>query len=403
MDGYRSGGRQTVSSEQLAVSSKQWAEVGWVGSGWLTAPPKPPQAPYLLLTAYCLLLTAHLCCSPAFAHPVPFSYLDLHVRSTGLEGTLTAHTVDLAHDLRLMSPGVLLNQSFAEKQKDRILSLLRSRLVITAQREKLKAELQDLKVMPEKQAVRLRLRFAWKQTPGVIRFRCRLFPYDDKHETFLNLYEGKQLTHQEIFDKDHTTFEYFTGSRQGTFAVLRKFIPAGVHHIFIGPDHILFLIGLLLLGGSLGRLLKIVTAFTVAHSLTLALAALNVYNPPARLIEPAIALSIVYVGADNLLIGKQGRDMRALIAFVFGFVHGFGFANVLREFGLPSQALGWSLFSFNVGVEIGQACIVLAVAPLLAMIRTRDKLLAQRIVTVGSALIVLAGGYWFVERVFFSS
>ena len=395
-----------MSSEQSAVSSQQLAKVGWVGSGWLAATPSNPkqsQANCLLLTAHCLLLTAYFCCSPAFAHPVPFSYLDLHVRSSGLEGTLTAHSIDLAHDLRLMSPGALLNQSFVEEQKDRILSLFKSRLVITANGEKLKAELRDIKAAPDKQAVMLRLRFPWKQTPGAIRFRCRLFSYDDNHETFLNLYEGKRLTHQEIFDKDHTTFEYFTGSRQGTFAVLRKFIPAGVYHIFIGPDHILFIIGLLLLGGSMGRLLKIVTAFTVAHSITLALAALNVYNPPARIIEPAIALSIVYVGADNLLIGKQGRDVRALIAFVFGFVHGFGFANVLREFGLPSQALGWSLFSFNVGVEIGQACIVLAVAPLLAMIRTRDKLLAQRIVTVGSALVILAGGYWFAERVFLAT
>ncbi|MCS6863440.1 MAG: HupE/UreJ family protein, partial [Abditibacteriales bacterium] len=83
--------------------------------------------------------------------------------------------------------------------------------------------------------------------------------------------------------------------------------------------------------------------------------------------------------------------------------HGFGFANVLREFGLPRQALGWSLFSFNVGVEIGQACIVLAIAPLLAVVRARSKRLAQHIVTVGSALVILAGGYWFVERVWLAS
>lgn len=372
MDGYRSGRREAVSSR--------------------------PTACRLLLIGYWLLITR---C--AFAHPVPFSYLDLHIRSNGLEGTLTAHAIDLAHDLRLMSPSLLLSPSFAEQQKDRMFALFQSRLVITANGEKLKAKLQGVKALPEKQAVMLRLRFPWKRTPGAIHFYCRLFPYDDKHETFLNLYEGKRLTHQEIFDKEHATFEYFTGSRQGTFAVLRKFIPAGVHHIFVGPDHILFIIGLLLLGGSVGRLLKIVTAFTVAHSVTLALAALNIYNPPARIIEPAIALSIVYVGADNLLVGKEGRDVRALIAFVFGFVHGFGFANVLREFGLPRQASGWSLFSFNVGVEIGQACIVLAVAPLLAMIRTRDQLLAQRIVTVGSALVILAGGYWFVERVFLAT
>ena len=84
-------------------------------------------------------------------------------------------------------------------------------------------------------------------------------------------------------------------------------------------------------------------------------------SPPASIIEPAIALSIVFVGADNLVRG-DGRDLRAWVALVFGLVHGFGFANVLREFGLPREALGWSLFSFNLGVEIGQLAIVLVVA-----------------------------------------
>src|SRR5205807_9177721 len=104
---------------------------------------------------------------------------------------------------------------------------------------------------------------------------------------------------------------------------------AGLHHILIGPDHLLFLVGLLLLGGSVRQLLVVVTAFTVAHSITLSLAALNLLSPPARIIEPAIALSIVYVGVDNLLV-SSGRDVRAWIALPFGFIHGFGFANVLR-------------------------------------------------------------------------
>ena len=94
-------------------------------------------------------------------------------------------------------------------------------------------------------------------------------------------------------------------------------------------------------------------------------------TPPAKIIEPAIALSIVFVGADNLVRG-DGRDLRAWVALVFGLVHGFGFANVLREFGLPTEALGWSLFSFNVGVEIGQLAIVLVVASALAAIRRRS-------------------------------
>ena len=97
--------------------------------------------------------------------------------------------------------------------------------------------------------------------------------------------------------------------------------------------------GLLLLGGSLRRLLLVVSGFTVAHSITLSLAALNILSPPSRIIEPAIALSIVYVGVDNLMV-RGGRDVRAWIAFAFGFIHGFGFANVLREMDLPATSPG---------------------------------------------------------------
>jgi hydrogenase/urease accessory protein HupE len=143
-----------------------------------------------------------------------------------------------------------------------------------------------------------------------------------------------------------------------------------------------------------------VTAFTVGHSITLSLAALNVVAPPSRIVEPAIALSIVYVGADNLLAARGARDVRAWIALFFGLVHGFGFASVLREIGLPARALGISLFSFNLGVEIGQAILVVGVASLLAVLRARSPKRAQQLVTVASIGVVLAGSYWFVQRVF---
>jgi hypothetical protein len=169
----------------------------------------------------------------------------------------------------------------------------------------------------------------------------------------------------------------------------------------IGPDHILFLVGLLLLGGGWRRLVGIVTMFTLGHSITLSLAALDIVTPPAWLIEPAIALSIVVVGADNLLQRKEkGRDLRAFVALFFGLVHGFGFAAVLKEFGLPQEALGWSLFSFNVGVELGQLAIVVVVASALALIRRRWPKADGAIVTGGSAVVIAAGAYWFAERVF---
>src|SRR5439155_24263163 len=164
-----------------------------------------------------------------------------------------------------------------------------------------------------------------------------LFPYDPPHETYLNRYEGGTLEHQDLLDRQHRAATYYAGTRQGVLAVVRAFVLQGVHHIFIGPDHILFIVGLLLLGGGIPRLLKIVTAFTVAHTVTLVLATLRIVNPPARVVEPAIALSIVYVGVESLLALRRERDWRAPIAFGFGFVHGFGFAGVLRELGLPGR------------------------------------------------------------------
>ena len=144
------------------------------------------------------------------------------------------------------------------------------------------------------------------------------------------------------------------------------------------------------------------TGFTVAHSITLTLAALNVVSPPASIIEPAIALSIVYVGVDNLLV-RKGRDVRPWIALVFGLIHGFGFANVLREMDLPSRALGWSLLSFNIGVEIGQLLVVVAAA---GGAGRRPGLesggWAGASPSPARSAVIAAGGFWFVERVFLS-
>jgi len=252
---------------------------------------------------------------------------------------------------------------------------------------------------PDRHAVLLRFTIPGRR-PGSLGIQTAMFPYDPIHQTFVNVYEDGQLRQQMIFARGSGERVYYSGTTQGAIAVMQTFIPSGIHHIMIGPDHILFLVGLLLLGGSWQQLVKIVTAFTIGHSLTLSLAALDLVNPPPRIIEPAIALSIVFVGADNLVRGT-GRDLRAWVALVFGLVHGFGFANVLREFGLPDEALGWSLFSFNFGVEIGQLAIVLVVASLLALIRRRSEPLGLRVAYAGSLVVIAAGGYWFVERVFF--
>lgn len=338
---------------------------------------------------------------PVHAHPVPFSYLDLRITPGQMEGTLVAHIIDLAHDLNIEPPETLLDARVAESKKNQIAELIRPRLTVVAEGRQLSFELVRVEPVPDRQALSFELRFDNTEKPSALRIHCALFPYQPEHQTFLNIYEDDRLVQQRIFTEEDQVLAYRSGTRQDWMSVVKEFVPAGIYHIFTGPDHLLFIIGLLLMGGTLLRLLSIVTAFTIAHSITLSLAALNIISPSPRLIEPAIALSIIYVGIDNLMVGKSGRDVRAWIAFFFGFVHGFGFASVLRELGLPSGALGWSLFSFNFGVEIGQACIVLVVASLLTAIRHRNQELSKGILKVGSVCVILAGTYWFIQRVFF--
>ena len=337
----------------------------------------------------------------ALAHPVPFSYLDVRVTPGAIELTLVAHMFDVAHELGVDPPERLLDPSVLASQADAVVALLRNRLQIAAGARLLTEGAWSMpEPLPDRQSIRLHARYLTSAAPGSVTITAALFPYDPAHQTFLNFYEGDALTSQAILDRSHPALEYFVGDRQGVLAVIRKFVPAGIHHILVGPDHLLFLVGLLLLGGSLRRLLVVVSAFTAAHSLTLSLAALNIVTPPARLIEPAIALSIVYVGIDNLMVGR-GRDVRAWIAFAFGFIHGFGFANVLREMNLPSRALGWSLFSFNLGVEIGQLLVVVAVASALMALRSRNEAAGRRVAFAGSLAVIVVGAFWFVQRIFF--
>jgi len=176
------------------------------------------------------------------------------------------------------------------------------------------------------------------------------------------------------------------------------FVRLGVEHILTGWDHLLFLFGLLLRGGSALALAKIITAFTLAHSVTLALAVLDVVVLPGRLVEAVIALSIAFVAAENLFL-RPVVARRWLVSFCFGLVHGFGFSAALREIGLPRHGLLLSLFGFNAGVELGQALVVAVALPALLLLRqTRWE---RRMIWSSSLAILVVGVALFVERAFF--
>jgi len=177
-----------------------------------------------------------------------------------------------------------------------------------------------------------------------------------------------------------------------------SFFSLGIEHILFGFDHLLFLLALVLRGGNLWSLLKIVTAFTIAHSITLALAVFNVLVLPDWLVQAVIALSISYVAAENLFM-RRPVSHRWAVSFVFGLVHGVGFAGVLRELNLPPRGVIWPLLSFNLGVEVGQATAVALALPLLLW--ARQFKWEPRAVAALSGVVLVVGLALFVERVVF--
>jgi hydrogenase/urease accessory protein HupE len=180
-----------------------------------------------------------------------------------------------------------------------------------------------------------------------------------------------------------------------TRAVAWPLFRLGVHHILTGYDHLVFLLALVLVGGRLRPLLVVVTAFTAAHSLTLGMAVLGVWAPSPRAVEPAIALSIAYVGVENWFV--RSAERRWLLTFPFGLVHGFGFAGALGEVSLPARDVPLALAAFNVGVEIGQLAVLAVVLPLVLRLG-KTRWFPDHGVKALSAAVAVAGFSWFLGR-----
>ena len=179
-------------------------------------------------------------------------------------------------------------------------------------------------------------------------------------------------------------------------APIRQFLTLGIEHIVTGWDHLAFLFGLLVVGGKLRDAVKIITSFTLAHSLTLALATLNVINLPSRIVEPLIAASIVYVGFENIV--RDNFSKRWMLTFAFGLIHGCGFASALREIGVGANGTSvvTPLVCFNLGVEAGQLAIAAVMLPLIWKLKPSFPKRWGPATSVG---LIIIGSYFLVQRV----
>ena len=192
--------------------------------------------------------------------------------------------------------------------------------------------------------------------------------------------------------------ERLVGSHAASASTFPDFLLMGVEHILTGYDHLLFLLGLLIAISQFRATLWVITCFTLAHSTTLALAAFDIVHISGRIVEPLIALTIIYVGAENLL-SSGAPNGRWRLTLIFGMVHGLGFATELKEklAGAIGARIAVPLFSFNLGVELGQIAVAALVLPLILWMRSEPVLL-QRSVPVCSAFVMLAGAWWLVQR-----
>ena len=345
--------------------------------------------------AAALMLAALLLSTPfdAAAHKGGTASITLDLDQAGLQLTLRSTTHALAPALNV-AKGVNPIPELYRVKRETVLAYVQGYLTVrSGGTHPCKVSGRRLLLQGRRNVV---LKYDYRCPRRVEQLRLRydlLFDLDASHRAIVSVHDGPRSSSHVLnarrrdlrLERDVSPWD-----NAGDFLVL------GVEHIFTGYDHLAFLIGLLLVVGvrgdrwpqSLGYLLKIVTSFTVAHSVTLVTSALGWISVPSSVVEPAIAASIAYVGLENLL-ARQPR-YRWLLTFAFGLVHGFGFAYVLQEIGLPRNGLVLSLAAFNLGVELGQVGVVALLFPVVRLL-CRQPLRWSAVAQSYLLLVILLG------------
>jgi hydrogenase/urease accessory protein HupE len=349
------------------------------------------------MVAMALVLVALTHPHPAEAHTVGLSRGDYR-----LQGEMLTSDIALSQrELAMSMPALDLNHDGSidrDELKAASSAIVRTfvdGLAVTSDGEPCPGSLDDSSLVED--GVVIRSHYVCRKPPGRIRLDWSfLAALGDGHRHVARVTIGSVASDLLVQrGGSPQTFDAAGAMSRGSGTAWAMF-ELGVGHILTGADHLLFLLGLILIGSSARSLALVISAFTVAHSITLALATLSVVTPSPRLVEPLIALSIAYVGVENLFVKDAGKRWR--ITFPFGLVHGFGFAGALREIALPRAQIPVALVSFNVGVEAGQLGVLAIVLPLVFAAR-RAPLFRERGTKLASLGIAFAGMVWFVVRI----
>jgi hypothetical protein len=364
----------------------------------------------LILALAILLLSA-----PAWAHKPSDSLLSLTVQNDRVEGRWDIALRDLDDAMGLDADGDgAITWGEVRSKHDEIAAYALTHLTLTAGEAPCRSQARNHLIDNHTDGAYAVLLFTTTCPTSIDTLRADyrlLFDLDAQHKGLLHLTHGQETT-TAIFSQAASNQQFEIGD-VSLWRQVRQYVHEGIWHIWLGYDHVLFLLALLLPAvlrragdrweptpdflSAFWEIAAIVTAFTVAHSITLGLATVGLIALPSRLVESAIAASVVFAGISNLYPDLVRR--RWLVAFLFGLVHGFGFATVLSDLGLPKGSLALSLVSFNLGVEMGQLAIVAIFLPLAYGLR--NSWAYQRLFLVSGSLGIAAlACAWLIERTF---
>ncbi len=342
------------------------------------------------------LVIFFMMCFPADAHWADMAAMELNINEKGADSTLTLPTrfllpADKNKDGKISPEEIIEQEKLIKEILDNDIYLkgdgIKGELSISS------SDTQKINITGSNSQSTLHLSWKWENPPASYKLHYSLFPPEAPNAHCLVSAVINNQVKTIVFDQKHND-EFL--KELSTLENIRQFVMLGIEHIATGYDHILFLIALLLAGGRFTYLIKIVTAFTLAHSITLSLAVLGIVSVPSRFVESCIAASIIYIAAENLWRKKD--EAHWLLVFVFGLVHGLGFASVLREMEVPGKQLALTLATFNIGIELGQIVIVIISWYLITQMKKITW--SEKIKKVGSVAIMAMATVWFIERAF---
>jgi hydrogenase/urease accessory protein HupE len=333
----------------------------------------------------------------SFAHDPGLSSAEVVLNEKGVDVAITFALQDTEAFAPMDKDGdAEVSNEEREASKPEVAALIAKELEITLNNESVKPfEIADVAFDAQNNA---HLLFHYAPAASSLKMQLMfLNKLPDGHKQVVTIKDatGKNLSEKMLTQQDNV-IELNLAVGEST-SMFKDFFVLGIEHILTGYDHLLFLFALLIVTHRFWSAFGIITFFTIAHSITLAIAGMNLLTIPSTIVEPLIAASIVYVGVENLIVKKpKGRKY---LTFAFGLIHGFGFAAVLQEMNITSIETGIlvPLFSFNLGVETGQLIVTSISLPIIWWLHTKP-LIEKYFVPVCSIIVCLAGGFWLVER-----